>query len=193
MSSAITAPSVEPEMLDNLPEADPRAIRARRVRRINRVMAAQSILCRGRRGDPRRPPADIELGAGDARCCARRRAGVRKWPASKSCWWSGRSVARTRESASRSRLESARRPPRRVRLSVRTLPCRTLLFANFPAHFAGDALARAFASGMQHRVVAFEPRRAATACSQPPSLCRCNAVTRNDAVLILPADFAMLS
>jgi len=59
---------VEPEMLDQLPETDPRAIRSRRdLRRINRFMAAQSILCRAIDAATRgkSPRHIVELGAGD--------------------------------------------------------------------------------------------------------------------------------
>ncbi len=57
--------SVQPEMLDQLAEDDPRAIRSRAdLRRINRVMGTRSIMLRGLRGSvaPRRV---LELGAGD--------------------------------------------------------------------------------------------------------------------------------
>src|SRR5260370_33461294 len=81
MSSAMHLPRrVEPEMLDHLPEADPRAIRSRHdLRRINWFMAMQSILCRAidavTHGKP--PRHIVELGAGDGTLLlplARRRA-----------------------------------------------------------------------------------------------------------------------
>lgn len=63
--------TVSPEILDELPPADPRAIRSRRdLRRVNRVMGSCGILSRALRrtlpSTPQRAPVRIlELGAGD--------------------------------------------------------------------------------------------------------------------------------
>jgi hypothetical protein len=192
---------VEPEMLDHLPEADSRAIRSRRdLRRINRFMAAQSILCRGidaaTRGRP--PRSIIELGAGDGTLLlrvARRRAA--KWPGVEA------TVVDRQDLVSSNTRQGFMTLGWNLRVVTRdvfawldeTPPVpHDLLFANlFLHHFAGDALARLL-SGIAARSTAFvacEPRRAATALlgSHLVGLLGCSAVTRNDAVLSVHAGF----
>jgi hypothetical protein len=192
---------VEPEMLDHLPEADPRAIRSRQdLRRINRVMAAQSILCRGIDAATRgRPPRRIvELGAGDGTLLlrvARRRAA--KWPGVEA------TVVDRQDLVSSNTREGFVTLGWNLRVVTRdvfdwlddTPPVpHDLLFANlFLHHFAGDALARLL-SGIAARSTAFvacEPRRAATALfgSHLVGLLGSNAVTRNDTVLSVHAGF----
>jgi 2-polyprenyl-3-methyl-5-hydroxy-6-metoxy-1,4-benzoquinol methylase len=57
---------LEPEILDELSEDDPRAVRSRRdLRRINFVMGATGILVRALTADPIVPRRILELGAGD--------------------------------------------------------------------------------------------------------------------------------
>jgi hypothetical protein len=202
MSNAMRLPRrVEPEMLDLLPQADPRAIRSRQdLRRINRVMATHSILCRGideaTRGRP--PRRIVELGAGDGTLLlrlARRRAA--KWPGVEATV-----VDRQDLIASETRQGFAT-----LGWTLRVAACdvfewvdeayavpHDLLLANlFLHHFADEAL-RLLLSGIAARSNAFvacEPRRAATALvgSHLVGLLGCNAVSRNDAVLSVHAGF----
>jgi hypothetical protein len=192
---------VLPEMLDHLPEADPRAMRSRRdLRRINRAMAAQSILCRGidaaMRGRP--PRRIVELGAGDGTLLlrvARRRAA--RWPGVEA------TVVDRQDLVSSNTREGFVALGWKLRVVTgdvfdwldETPPVpHDLLFANlFLHHFAGDELARLLV-GIAARSTAFvacEPRRAATALfgSHLVGLLGCNAVTRNDAVLSVHAGF----
>ena len=192
---------VEPEMLDNLPEADPRAIRSREdLRRINWFMAAQSILCRGIDAATRgRPPRHIiELGAGDGTLLlrvARRRAA--KWPGVEVMMVDRQDLvgSNTRQGFVKLgwKLHVVTRDVFDWLDESPPVP-HDLLFANlFLHHFAGDALARLL-FGIAARSAAFvacEPRRAATALfgSHLVGLLGCNSVTRNDAVLSVHAGF----
>jgi hypothetical protein len=188
-------------MLDLLPKADPRAIRSRQdLRRINRVMATHSILCRGIDAATRgRPPRRIvELGAGDGTLLLRlARRHAAKWPGVEATV-----VDRHDFIASETRQGFAtlgwtlRVVARDVFDWVDETPSvpYDLLLANlFLHHFAGEALRRLL-SGIAARSIAFvacEPRRAATALVgiRLVGLLGCNAVTRNDAVLSVHAGF----
>jgi hypothetical protein len=202
MSNALRLPRrVEPEMLDSLPEADLRAIRARKdLRRINRVMATQTILCRAIDAATRgRPPRRIvELGAGDGTLLlrvARRRAA--KWPG----------IEATLVDQQDLMSPDTRQGFAALGWKLHVVTCDVfdwldetpllpydLLFANlFLHHFAGNALQRLL-FGVAARSTAFvacEPRRAATALlgSHLVGLLGCNAVARNDAVLSVHAGF----
>jgi|SRR5690242_16950388 len=202
MSSAVRLPRrVEPEILDYLPEADPRAIRARKdLRRINRAMAAQTILCRGidaaTRGRP--PRCIVELGAGDGTLLLRvARCRATKWPGVKA------TLVERQDLVSPETRDGFATLGWKLHVVTRdvfdwvdqTPPVvHDLLFANlFLHHFAGDALERLL-SGIAARSAAFvacEPRRAAAALlgSHLVGLLGCNAVTRNDAVLSVHAGF----
>jgi hypothetical protein len=192
---------VEPEMLDHLPQTDPKAIHARRdLRYINQVMASRSVLCRGidtaTRGRP--PRRIVELGAGDGTLLLRvaRRAAA-KWPGVEATVVDRQDIVSSR---TRGAFEKLGWKLRVVTRDVfdwidETPPVpHDLLLANlFLHHFAGDALARLLV-GIAARSTAFvacEPRRAATALfgSHLVGLLGCNAVTRNDAVLSVHAGF----
>lgn len=188
-------------MLDHLPEADPRAIRARRdLRRINRVMAALTILCRGIDAATRgRPPRHIiELGAGDGTLLlrvARRRAA--KWPGVEATVVDRQDLVSANTRAGFVKLGWNLRVVTRDVFDWldETPPVpHDLLIANlFLHHFEGDALARLLV-GIAARSAAFvacEPRRAATALfgSHLVGLLGCNAVARTDAVLSVHAGF----
>ena len=192
---------VEPEMLDVLPKADPRAIRSRQdLRRINRVMATRSILCRAigaaTRGTP--PRRIVELGAGDGTMLLKlaRRRGAQ---------WTGvdATIVDRQDligSETRQGFEALGWKLRVVARDVfewvdeaDPVPYDLVLANLFLHHFAGEALGRLL-SGIAARGIAFvacEPRRAATALfgSHLVGLLGCNAVTRNDAVLSVHAGF----
>jgi hypothetical protein len=202
LANAVRPPRrVEPEMLDTLPEADRRAIRARQdLRRINRVMAAQTLLCRGidaaTRGRP--PRCIVELGAGDGTLLlrvARRRA--TQWPGVNATLVDRQDLV---SPATRQGFAALGWNLRVVTREVfdwldATPPvAHDLLVANlFLHHFAGNALQRLLL-GIAARSTAFvacEPRRAATALlgSHLVGWLGCNAVTRHDAVLSVHAGF----
>lgn len=188
-------------MLDGLPESDLRAIRSRKdLRRINRVMATRTILCRAiDRATRGRPPRHIvELGAGDGTLLlrvARRRAA--EWPGVEATMVERQDVVSpdTRQAfaALGWKLRVATCDVFDWLDETRPAP-HDLLFANlFLHHFAGDALERLLV-GIADRSVAFvacEPRRAATALlgSHLVGLLGCNAVSRHDAVLSVHAGF----
>ena len=202
MSNAVYMPRrVEPEMLDHLPAADPGAIRARRdLRRINRVMAAQTILCKGIDAATRgRPPRHVvELGAGDGTLLlrvAQRRAA--KWPGVEATLVDRQDIvsADTREgfAALGWKLRVVTGDVFDWLDQTPLLPHDLLLANLFLHHFAGDTLARLLAgiAARSSAFVACEPRRAATALvgSHLVGLLGCNAVTRNDSVLSVRAGF----
>jgi hypothetical protein len=192
---------VEPEMLDYLPKADLRAIRSRKdLRRINRVMAAQTILCRGidtaTRGRP--PRRIVELGAGDGTLLLRvARRHAAKWPGVEATLVDRQDLVSsdTREgfAALGWRLSVVTRDVFDWLEETPPVPDDLLLANLFLHHFAGDALERLLL-GIAARSTAFvacEPRRAAAALvgSHLVGLLGCNAVTRNDAVLSVRAGF----
>jgi hypothetical protein len=192
---------VEPEMLDLLPQADPRAIRSRQdLRRINRVMATRSILCRGIDAATRgRPPCRIvELGAGDGTLLlwlGRRHAA--KWPRVEATVVDRQDLVTPETRQGFAVLGWTLRVVARDVFDwvdeTDPVPYDLSLANLFLHHFSGEALSRLL-SGIAARSAAFvasEPRRAATALlgSHLVGLLGCNAVSRNDAVLSVHAGF----
>jgi hypothetical protein len=192
---------VEPEMLDTLPAADRRALRARQdLRRINRVMAAPTLLCRGiERATRGRPPrALVELGAGDGTLLlriAQCRAGA--WPGVEATLVDRQDLVSpaTRQGFAKLgwKLSVVTREVFDWLDATPPVP-HDLLVANlFLHHFAGSALQRLL-FGIAARSAAFvacEPRRAATAlfASHLVGCIGGNAVTRHDAVASVHAGF----
>ena len=87
-AGGLTARKLSPEILDELPPADPRAIRSRRdLQRVNRVMGSCGILSRAIRRALASAPHDaplriLELGAGDGTLALRiARRLATSWPA----------------------------------------------------------------------------------------------------------------
>jgi hypothetical protein len=202
MSSATRLPRrVEPEMLDLLPKADPRAIRSRQdLRRINRVMATRSILCRAidvaTRGRP--PRRIIELGAGDGTLLlrlARRRAA--QWPDVEATVVDRQDLIAAETRQGFTRLGWSLRVVARDVFDwldeTDPAPYDLVLANLFLHHFASEALRRLLAgiAGRSTAFVACEPRRATPALfgSHLVGLLGCNAVSRNDAVLSVHAGF----
>ena len=191
---------VTPELLDELPASDPRAVRSRAdLRRINRIMGALTWLERGLALACAAPPrALVELGAGDGTLALRlaRRLAPR-WPgtrltlldlepsvasatadAIRACGWTLDVVA-----ADALEWLAARRAARA-----------DVVLANlFVHHFAGERLDRLL-GGVASAADAFvcvEPRRARLALvgSHLLGLIGCNDVTRHDAVVSVHAGF----
>ena len=192
---------VEPELLDLLPETDPRAIRSRRdLRRINWAMATRSIVIRGIDASihGRRPRRIVELGAGDGSLLlglARRRAS--QWPGVEATIVDRDDVVSPTVRASFATLGwNVRIDSRDVFDWIDDTSANPydLVFANlFLHHFADNALGRLLngIAGRSNAFFACEPRRAAAALvgSHLVGLLGCNAVSRNDAVVSVHAGF----
>ncbi|MGH6634609.1 MAG: hypothetical protein ACRED0_00205 [Gammaproteobacteria bacterium] len=192
---------VQPELLDELPASDPRAMRARGdLQRVNRVMGALSLMLRALDHSmmPQPPRNIVELGSGDGTFLlrlARKRA---------ACWPGVRITLLDRQL-----LVS----PETVRgfvnlgwqVDVVTLDVFDwlaqplseridLLLANlFIHHFSEERLSRLLQgiAARTHLFLACEPRRTSLALigSHLLGLIGCNAVTRHDAVLSVRAGF----
>ena len=192
---------VEPELLDELPSTDPRAIRSRRdLRRVNALMGNAGVIARAvLQACGGRPPRQlVDLGAGDGTLMLRLAKRLSPaWPnvavtlvdrqdivnaetrrEFEALSWSVRSVA----------VDVfdwlARRPDPRVDLVTANL---------FLHHFADHALRRLMelVSGRTNCFAACEPRRypAALRASRWLWLLGCNQVTRHDAVASVRAGF----
>jgi len=190
---------VRPELLDELPPDDPRAVRSRRdLRLVNRIMGTRSLLLRALDAALDAPPrAIVELGAGDGRlllALAGKRA--RRWPAAhaglldmqpvvapdtlaafRGLGWSAEVIAADV-------LDWLARPDASADVVVANL---------FVHHFDGERLERLLA-GIAARARAFvccEPRRGwlPLAGSHLMGLIGCNEITRHDAVLSVHAGF----
>jgi len=192
---------VEPELLDDLPAADPRARRSRAdLRRLHRAMATLSIVVRALdRGTAGAPPSSLlELGAGDGSLLLRlaQQRGAR-WPGLRV------TLLDRLDLVAPDTLDGLRRAgwapdalaqdvfewidrPGEARVDV--------VFANlFVHHFAGDDLARLLA-GIAARTRVFhccEPRRSLLplAGSHLVGLLGAGPVTRQDAVASVHAGF----
>lgn len=197
---------VSPEWLDTLAPDDPRALRSREdLRRINRVMAAPSLLARSLEALLADAPGAplIELGAGDGSLAlrlAQRLSG--RWPkltlglldlqpgvsdatlgGFDALGWHVQVIqADVLDWLARAR-------------STREGEARPIVFANlFLHHFEGSRL-QALLAGIAdhaHAFVCLEPRRSAIALlgSHLLGAIGCNDVTRHDAVVSVRAGFA---
>lgn len=195
---------VEPELLESLPADDPRAVRSRRdLRRVNRLMAAASLLSdpldallRGRTGT-----VDlVELGAGDGALLLRvARRHARHWPpvrlglldlqpvvgdatlrAYRALGWQAEPIQDdVLHWAARASGDASRAP----------VVCCNL----FLHHFEGDRLARLLRGIAAHAraFVGVEPRRSPTAlfASRLLGCVGCGPVTRHDARISVRAGF----
>ena len=204
LGAARAAPSwprrVTPELLDDLPPDDPRAIRSRAdLRRINRVMGAQSLLVRAlETAGAGASMRIVELGAGDGSLALRiARSRARHWPG----------VALTLLDRTPSVAPETLSAIRALGWSVDVATADVLdwlrdssgkhdgiAFANlFVHHFEGDRLA-SLLGGLAERFEAFaccEPRRSlvSLAGSHLLGLIGCNDVTRHDGVVSVNAGF----
>lgn len=191
---------VQPELLDELPADDPRAIRARGdLRRVNRIMAALFVVLRALDRTVLRPPQSIvELGAGDGTFMlrlARSRAAL--WPGVKITLLDRQAIVKPQtvegfvslgwevEVITSDVFDWLAQP-----VNARA----DLVLANlFVHHFCGKPLSFLL-EGVAQRTRTFlacEPRRGPIALfgSRMLGLIGCNAVTRHDAVLSVRAGF----
>lgn len=196
---------VEPELLDELPPADPLAVGSRGdLRRLNFLMGHASFLTHALRRHldenifRTRPLRLVELGAGDGTLLLRL---ARRW--------SALGVTAEVTLLDRQNLVSAetRRAFAALHWSVETVasdvftwleqpaPVADVVLANlFLHHFSDEQLATLFrlAAARTNLFLACEPRRAplALAAARSLGLIGCNAVTRHDAVVSVRAGFA---
>jgi hypothetical protein len=192
---------VRPEWLDELPPADPRAVRSRQdLTRINAWIGhceiAARALCSTRNGQP--ALRLVELGAGDGRfllCVARRLSGG----------WQGTSAVlldrlRTVAPETQRGFEAlgwhveVLEAEALAWLAQPTVPaCDAMVVNLFLHHFRGGQLAALLsAAARQARVfIAVEPRRSRWRCflSRLLWLIGCNQVTRHDAPISVRAGF----
>ena len=195
---------LEPELLDELPAADPKAAGSRAdLRRLNFIMGHAGILSRAFRHQfagkpvPGRPLRVVELGAGDGSLAlelARR--------------WSAFGVAGELMLIDRQNLLSPETPRAIAALnwSVQVAesdvfdwfetpaPPADVMFANLFLHHLAEDRLRALlrlAASRTSLFLACEPRRATLAltASRLLGLIGCNAVTRHDAVVSVRAGF----
>lgn len=195
---------VEPELLDDLPSADPDAVDSRAdLRRLNRIMGHAGIFARALRPALTHPPARsrplriVELGAGDGTLMLRLARG-----------WAALGVSAQVTFIDRQDLVSpeSRRAFASLGWSVESVatdvftwleqpaPVADVMLANlFLHHFAEEQLATLLrlAAARTNLLIACEPRRsqvALTAC-RLLWLIGCNRVTQHDAAVSVRAGF----
>ena len=199
---ALTLPRrVVPELLDELPASDPRAVRARSdLRRVNFVLGSLPILLRALDACVRAAPLRlVELGAGDATLLLRiARSRHRSWPATEVELVDIEPVvgeATLHELRSLGwKVESTRADVLDWLDGAAPPSAGTVIFANlFVHHFDGERLLRLLGGVAAHAgaFVCCEPRRSMTALtgSRLLGLIGCNDVTRHDAVVSVHAGF----
>ena len=192
---------VKPELLDELPPADPRAVRSREdLLRVNAWMGHCGIMVRALRSTCRGPVAQpiVELGAGDGRFLLRV---ARKL----NPGWQGTSAVlldRLKLISQETRQGFESLGWRMEFLEADALhwleqpaaPACDAMVANlFLHHFPAAQLAELLraAAALAHTFVAVEPRRSARALffSRWLRLIGCNQVTRHDAPISVRAGF----
>ncbi len=192
---------VRPELLDELPAHDPRAVRSRRdLRLINRIMAARSLLVRALDQVLAAPPRRlVELGTGDGSlllALARKRA--RRWPNVQAALLDMQPVVAAHTLAAFAalgwRAEIVDADVLDWTAKAHEGEPDAVVIANlFVHHFEGERLERLLA-GIAARSRAFvccEPRRGwlPLAGSHLLGVIGCNEITRHDAVLSVHAGF----
>lgn len=189
----------EPEILDELPEDDPRARRSRRdLERINRVMGAAGILARALGTGAAAPRRIIELGAGDGSLMLRlaRRLAPR-WPGVQVVLLDRQQCVapHTRDAIARTgwTVQDRQEDVADWVAGAHREQFDIVLANLFIHHFDEDAIARLFGavSARTGVFVACEPRRASLPllASRLVGLLGANAVTRSDAVASVRAGF----
>lgn len=191
---------VTPELLDELPVSDPRAIRSRRdLKLVNRLMGARTMLLRVLDAAASASPMRlVELGAGDgAMMLGLARSRARRWPGveatlvdlqpsvSDDTLSAIRDFGWSADVVEADALEWLERPE---------AGGDAIFLANlFVHHFEGDRLARLLGgiAAKARMFVCAEPRRSAVSLvgSHLLGLVGCNDVTRHDAVVSVHAGF----
>jgi hypothetical protein len=195
---------VEPELLDDLPPADPRAVGSRAdLRRLNSIMGHDDILSRAFHHhfdeaiSRSRPLRLVELGAGDGTLLLRLARRVSQ---------SGLAARVTLLDRQNIVSPETQRAFAALNWSVETVandvfawlerpfPTVDMMFANlFLHHFPDTSLTTLFrlAGARTNLFIACEPRRSpyALTASRLLHLIRCNVITRHDAVVSVRAGF----
>jgi len=192
---------IEPEWLDRLSAADPRAIRSRRdLRRINALIFHTGMMARGliKHCGPRQPRALVDLGAGDGTFMlglARRLAS--RWPSMKVILLDQQDIVsgETRESftALGWKVETVTADLFDY-LDGRRQPDKSIITANlFLHHFTPEQLARLFTRAARSAWIfmSCDPRRTAWVRESSRLLWAvgCNDVSVHDAVASARAGF----
>lgn len=191
---------VLPELLDELPADDPRAVRSRAdLRRVNRIMGARALLLGALdKAAPQGPRRLVELGSGDGTMMLRlAKSRARRWPDVQVTLLDMQPVVRAETLSGIHDLGWSVEVVEADVLDWLARPAAdrdAVTFANlFVHHFEGDRLARLLAGIGEHSsaFVCCEPRRDAMtlAGSHLLGLIGCNDVTRHDAVLSVHAGF----
>jgi hypothetical protein len=190
---------LEPEWLDHLPAADPRAVRARRdLRLVNRIMGHAGFIAKALRElTAQSAPRIAELGAGDGTLLVRI-AQAMSWPQGAHVVFVDRQPAVSSDTRERYRERGCEIAVDADDvfdwLARDSAPFDAIVANLFLHHFEPDALTRLFAlaAARTRLFVACEPRRARLplAGSRVLGLIGCNDVTRHDAVLSVRAGFA---
>lgn len=195
---------VEPELLDDLPPADPRAVGSRAdLRRLNSIMGHDDILSRAfhqhfdETFSRSRPLRLVELGAGDGTLLLRLARRVSQ---------SGLAARVTLLDRQNIVSPETRRAFAALNWSVESvandvfawleqpLPAVDMMIANLFLHHFSDELLKALlrlAAARTNLFIACEPRRSpyALMASRLLHLIRCNVITRHDAVVSVRAGF----
>lgn len=190
---------LSPEILDDLDEDDPRAVRSRKdLKRINRIMGAAGILANALTAYPARPKRIIEFGAGDGTLMLRlARHFAPRWPDVHVVLLDRQNVV---DEKTRNALTDTGWTAEILHMDLESWIAQgeeqqfDICLANlFIHHFDAGTIRRLFEalavrSGM---FVACEPRRAHFSLigSRLVGLIGANDVTRTDAVLSVQAGF----
>jgi hypothetical protein len=195
---------VEPELLDDLPPADPRAVGSRAdLRRLNSIMGHDDILSRAfhHRLDEAlsrsRPLRLVELGAGDGTLLLRlaRRVSPSGLAARVTLLDRQNIVSPETRRAFVALNWSAESVANDVFAWLeQPFPAVDMMIANLFLHHFSDELLKALlrlAAARTNLFIACEPRRSpfALTASRLLSLIRCNVITRHDAVVSVRAGF----
>jgi hypothetical protein len=193
---------VEPELLDELPPTDPRAVRSRRdLVRINAWMGNSRTMAQALRASFQDPGPErmIELGAGDGEFLLRVARRLPRSPRHRTAVLVDRQPAVSAQTQQAFAAHGWRAELVKADvfdwLAQPAADGRDALVANlFLHHFAEVQLARLLAEVMRHAklFVAIEPRRAGwpLGCSCLLWMIGCNHVTRHDALISVRAGFA---
>ena len=195
---------VEPELLDDLPPADPRAVGSRAdLRRLNSIMGHDDILSRAfhhhfdQTFSRSRPLSLVELGAGDGTLLLRlaRRVSAPGLTARVMLLDRQNIVSPETRHAFAALNWSVETVANDVFAWLeRPFPTVDMMFANlFLHHFPDTSLTTLFrlAGARTNLFIACEPRRSpyALTASRLLHLIRCNVITRHDAVVSVRAGF----
>ena len=190
--------SIQPEILDELPADDPRAIQSRRdLRKVNTFMGHPGMVTRALRAAPSSPRLLVEIGAGDGTFLLRVAKRLRQHARVRAILVDRRP---SMSAATRDQFADAGWDVDSCQSDVFEWLCRShpetadVTVANlFLHHFREGELAQLLnlAAQQTKRFIACEPRRSRTALAGVPllRLLGCNEVTLHDGDLSVRAGF----